>query len=144
MNVKQYLNQIRLLDMKINQRIEEKDSLLAKATSTGSAGNMDPNKVQSSADLHQTENLIVKYTDLEQEITQMIDRFITLKHDIIGEIQQLEDVKQMDCLYQKYVNYNSLEKIAENMNISVDYAFRVHRDALNEFRKVIDRKHSLK
>ena len=134
MNVKQYLNQVRLLDKKINQRIEEKEYLMGKATSTGSSGNMDPDKVQGSLNLHKNEELITKYIDLEHEIDSMINQFVDLKHKIIGQIQQLEDVHQVDCLMQRYVDYNSFELIAVNMGYSIRRIYQIHGDALQAFK----------
>ena len=59
MNAKEYLDQVRLLDKRIDRKIEEKEVLKSIATSTGSQA-MNPDKVQSSINLHKTEDAITR------------------------------------------------------------------------------------
>ena len=136
MNTKEYLSQIRSLDLKINQKIEEKETLYSKVTSTGSQG-MNPDKIQSSINLHKSEDIITKYIDLEHEIDNLIDEFVDLKDKIINEIHQLKDYRHIDVLYQRYVQYHSFELIAVNMGYTIRRVYQLHGDALQEFQKVL-------
>ena len=132
MNVKQYLKQIRLLDKKINQRIEEKDYLKGKAATVRSMI-IHPDKIQQSLKPDKMESMMVKYIDLEHEIDNLIDQYVDLKHKIIGEIQQLDDVRHVDCLVQRYVDNCSFETIAMNMGYTVRRIYQIHGDALRAF-----------
>ena len=133
MNVKQYLKQIRLLDKKINQRIEEKDYLKGKAATVRSMI-IHPDKIQQSLKPDKMESMMVKYIDLEHEIDNLIDQYVDLKHKIIGEIQQLDNVQHVDCLVQRYVEGRSFEAIALDMGYSVRRIFQIHSDALQAFK----------
>lgn len=133
MNVKTYLNQVRVLNKKIDQRIEEKEYLQGKASSTQM--NMEPDRVQASMNLHKTEDRIIKYVDLEDEITAMIDRYVDMRHKIIGQIQDLDDVRHIDILKQRYIDFNSFELIAVNMGYSIRRIYQIHGDALQAFKR---------
>lgn len=148
MNAKEYLDQVRLLDKRIDRKIEEKEVLKSIATSTGSQA-MNPDKVQSSINLHKTEDAITRYVDMEAEIDRMIDDFVNLRDKIINEIHQLNDVRYEELLYLKYVgklnehtdriHYLRLEEIACVMvksngdHYSFDHIAHLHGEALQKF-----------
>jgi len=145
---KEYLDQIRLLDKRIDRKIEEKEVLKSIATSTGSHA-MSPDKVQSSINLHKTEDAITKYVDLEKEIDRMIDELVMLRDKIINEIHELDDVRYEELLCLKYVgkldenadriHYYRLEEIACIMkksngdHYSFDHIAHLHGEALQLF-----------
>jgi len=145
---KEYLDQIRLLDKRIDRKIEEKEVLKSIATSTGSHA-MSPDKVQSSINLHKTEDAITRYVDLEAEIDQMIDELVMLRDKIINEIHELDDVRYEELLCLKYVgkldenadriHYYRLEEIACIMkksngdHYSFDHIAHLHGEALQLF-----------
>ena len=148
MNAKEYLDQVRLLNKRIDRKIEEKEVLKSIATSTGSQA-MNPDKVQSSINLHKTEDAITRYVDMEAEIDRMIDDFVNLRDKIINEIHQLNDVRYEELLYLKYVgkldentdriHYLRLEEIACVMvksngdHYSFDHIAHLHGEALQKF-----------
>ena len=147
-DAKEYLEQIRLLDKRIDRKIEERDYLRNIAQSAGSFG-MNPDKVQTSINLHKTEDAITRYIDMEKEISDMIDDLIDLRDKIINEIHQLNDVRYEELLYLKYVgrldehtdriHYFRLEEIACTMvksngdHYSFDHIAHLHGEALEVF-----------
>ena len=133
MTAKQYLSQIRHLDTRINQRIREKELLQEEALSTG-AIRYDKDRVQTSPSGTSRQLLLTeKAADMELEITRMIDRFVGLKHKIIGQIQQLPDERFMRVLFERYVNYKSFEQIAVEMSYTYKWICDLHGMALNAF-----------
>ena len=140
MTAKEYLSQIRLLDKKIDQRIDEKNSLLAIATGTGPCA-ANSGKVQSSISGSKIAQAMDRYIDLESEINQMIDQFVALRHKIIDEIQSLPDHRYVELLYLRYVKYKRIEEIdcimkkTDGSPYSYDHIFRLHGQALESFRK---------
>lgn len=146
MDAKTYLNQIRRLDTRINHKLEEKEYLMSLATGAGSLS-MNPDKVQSSVNLHKTEDVITRYVDLEREIDYNIDTLVSIRHKIIDEIHQLDDDKCEELLFLKYVgkaedgriHYYRLEEIACEMrksngdNYSYDHIRHLHGVALQKF-----------
>ena len=115
MTTKQYLGQIRILDIKIRQRQREAAELKLAATCTGSASSQGE-KVQTSASGDKLLNAVARYVDLEAEIQGMIDSMQKRRHDIIAEIQSLEDSRYIEILYKRYVEFKSFEFIACEMH----------------------------
>lgn len=130
---KVYLNQLRILDSKIQRRQQEVDELKQAAMSLGSVG-LDPDKVRTdSPDPDPLASRIVNYVKMENEINEMIDEFIDLKHTIIGQIQMLEDANCMDVLWKRYVDRKTFVQIAEEMHYDISTIFRIHGRALQMF-----------
>ena len=132
MTAKQYLSQIRLLDIKINQRIEEAKSLAEIAVGLRSP-ELKQDVVQTSHDSNPVGNAVIRYLDVQKEIDDLIDRFVDLKHKIIGEIQDMSDPRYSEILYLRYVEYMSFVDIAEAMHYEYKYVCALHGKALKLF-----------
>lgn len=138
MTAKEYLRQIRLLDLKIQHRMEEKKTLMSMASGV-SAVSGSPDKVQTSGSTEGPMRYADKYMDMEKEIATLIDKYIDLRNLVISQIHQLEDARYVEVLHQRYVNCYSFELIAVNMHYSIRRIYQLHSDALQEFSK----KHSI-
>lgn len=139
MKAKDYLKQIEILDKCIDQKRIECDELRLRAGSTG--GIQYGDKVQTSPSGNELEKKVVKYVQLEQEINEMINKFVDVKHKIIDEIQGLSEVKHIDVLFKRYVQYKSLEQIAVEMNYSYPYVRELHGYALADFERTYKNLH---
>lgn len=131
MTAKEYLRQIGTLDAKINRRMKQVEELKALATSTGSLTPGD--KVQSSPSGDKMSGIVIKWIDMEHEVTAMIDELIDLKNQIIGEIHQLDDVRYIRILEMRYIDQDKWEQIALNMHMDIRHVYRLHGYALQEF-----------
>lgn len=140
MTAKDYLRQIRILDLKIKQRTEEQIRLRSEALQNGSP-ELSADKVQTSISGDRMGDLLTTCAELEKEIQTLINSFIILRHKIIGEIQALEDRRYVEILYLHYVDYKRLEEIAcimvknDGSPYNYDYIVRLHGAALQEFSK---------
>ncbi|MCD8160924.1 MAG: DUF1492 domain-containing protein [Clostridiales bacterium] len=142
MTAKEYLNQLRHLDNRINQQLRELADLRTTATSIGS---MDYSKtrVQSGGGGHAAYTDIVHHiAALEAEINAEVDRYIDEKHTIIRQIQTLKNPAYVEILYKRYVEYKRLEEIAVEMNYSYDHVRRLHGWALQDFERCHTMPHS--
>lgn len=57
------------------------------------------------------------------------------KHQIINEIQQIDNSVYMEILYKKYVLFMDLWEISQDMNYNYGYVRRMHGYALQVFEK---------
>lgn len=133
MGAKEYLKQLKLLDIQIKQKVEELESL--KSAVAGLSGvdyTKDPVMTSrpGEASYVRTVNRMV---DLSAEINREIDDFADKKHLIIGQIQGLGNAEEVDLLYYRYIQYLTFEKIADKMYCSVRHIFVIHRRALQHF-----------
>ena len=120
MTAKKYLQQIRLLDLKIDQKIQEKEDLLTRAEGR-TAVSGDPNKVQTSRSADGPMRHVDEAVDLEHDIDRLIDTYTTMRDRIINQIHELDDARYVELLQLKYVgqrmksgrmHYYRLEEIA--------------------------------
>lgn len=128
MNAKEYLKQAFYLDKRINSKLEQVESLNAlatKATFTLSDMPKSPNRGTSKL-----EDTIVKIIDLQEEINRDIDKLVDLKKEIVRTIKKIEDKELQVVLEKRYLCFESWEKIAVEMNYSIQHIFRLHIKAL--------------
>lgn len=133
MKAKEYLQQLQRLDTMINQKIKELGDLRLMLQS---AGGIDYSKerVQSSPSGDAPfVKPVLRMIELEQEINTEIDRFVDEKHEIINQIQALQNPKHIDILYKHYVEFKRLEIVAVEMNFTYQYIVELHGTALKEF-----------
>ncbi len=132
MTPKEYLQQLRRLDIMIDQRnrqLADMRSALLSAADPGreyTFGGMLPGDSRVVA-------WISKLQEREEELDSLIDHFWDLKCQIIDELQGLDNPVSMQILYKRYVEYKRLEIIAVEINYSYDWVKHAHGRALQEF-----------
>ena len=132
MTTKQYLNQVRNLDKRVNAKLDELSSLRAlteKVTASYSE------KVQVSISDAFTSN-VAKIIDLEREINVEIDRLIRLRERITKEIDNMPSNIYSALLSSRYLEGKTWEDIAEMLHYDGRQIFRIHENALKEFRRI--------
>lgn len=134
MNAKEYLKQAFYLDKRINSKLEQVESLNALATkATSTLSDMPKSSNRGTSKLEDT---IIKIVELQEEINKDIDKLVDLKKEIANSIYSLKDKEEQTVLEKRYLCFNSWEQIAVDMNYSIQYCFKIHRNAL----KAIDMK----
>lgn len=133
MKAKEYLQQLQRLDTMINQKIKELGDLRLMSQSVGGI-DYSKERVQSSPSGDAPfVKPVLRMIELEQEINAEIDRFVYEKHEIINQIQALQNPKHIDILYKHYVEFKRLEIVAVEMNFTYQYIVELHGTALKEF-----------
>ncbi|NSL04178.1 DUF1492 domain-containing protein [Blautia glucerasea] len=128
---KEYLMKAYRMDMRINSKLRQVDSLndlAVRATATISDMPGNPSK-----DPHKMENIIVMIVDLQQEIGKDIEDLLNMKRDIMERIGKLEDPEQQMVLELRYIDCRAWEQIADDMDFSMNNVFVLHRKALENF-----------
>lgn len=131
MTAKEYLRQLEVMDLCINQKIAERDALYAKAS--GSGARFDKEPIQGPGPSDSVGNLAAKLADLGAEIDAEIDGYAAAKHRIINQIHSLKNELYIQLLHKRYVEYKRLELIAVEMNYSYDRTRHLHGAALQAF-----------
>lgn len=133
MTAKQYLSSLKLLNIKINHKLQEVEELRALSFSTGGLA-ADNERVQTSpsGDGRQIA-LVNRYVDMEMEINQLIDKYVDRKDKIINEIHQLEDARYVEILFKRYVEFKTLTSVAMEMAYDYSHIRRLHARALEDF-----------
>jgi hypothetical protein len=135
MNVKEYLEQAKYLDMRINSKVEQLSTLndlATKCTVTLSDMPRNPNKGISNM-----EDTIVKIIDLQEEINRDIDQLVDLKREIMVVIKKISNVEYQTILENRYLSFMSWEQIAVEMKYSIQQIYRLRDRAHKVVEKIV-------
>lgn len=132
MKTKKYLGQIERLNYMIEFKTNELKTLNVMATAIKSATS-DDIKIQSGSPHNKLEDSCIQIADSEQELKDLISRFLATKKRIVSEIEQLEDTNEYTVLIMRYVERRSMRDIAESLNYSVKNIERIHTKAIESF-----------
>ena len=110
MTAKEYLQQARFLDQRIDSKIAQVASLndlatKCSATLTGMPRN--PNRGGSTM-----ADAVCKIVDLQAEINRDIDRLVDLKREIMGVIKAVPNTEYQTILEKRYLCFSAWEQIA--------------------------------
>ncbi len=130
---KEYLGKVRRIDKMIDAKCEQLDQLKQMATRV--TKQISYTNVQTSGH-KDIGDIIVKIVDLEYEINDDIDQLVDLKRQVIKEVDSLENDDYRLLLTLKYLNYKTIEEIAEEMMYSTRHITRLHKEALIDFNRL--------
>lgn len=133
MDTKKYLSQIEKLDYMINNKVLEIQMLDGMATSI-SAPAKDVN-VKASTSHDKMGEIACKLVILEDEVKRLVDYYVEKRKLIVKQIDNIEDAKMYNILYQKYILKRTWKSIEVEMNMSHRYMLSLHATALSEFEK---------
>lgn len=123
------------LDTVINQKLSEIEDLRAKAQSVSGIDYSKEKTGEGFAGNAGFVRVVERIITLKEDIDREINEFADQKHKIINQIQGLENLKHVEVLYKRYVEYKRLAAVAKEMNYSFDRTRHLHGYALFEFEK---------
>lgn len=132
---KEFLEQVKHYDTHITIKQAEADKLRAmmlKITPT-----LKQDVVSSSGSQDKLGDAIVKIVDLEDEINEAIDNFVTKKREVRSVIDRIPDSDQYAVISRKYLLNETLEQIAVEMNMSYRNVCYIHGKALQTVSKIL-------
>ena len=142
---KEYLSQVKKLNMMIENKLAEKEQWRSIAMGVTSSSNtviikgvqhaMD--KVQAQGEQQKMADAVARYVDIEAEIDACIDRLIDTKADVIAVIEKLP-AAEYDILHKAYVQGLSLDEAAAKCDNSYSWATTIHGRALQHVQAILD------
>lgn len=134
---KTYMNRIRMYDARIENGLQELSDLEEMVTRITPVLKQDV--VSSSSSQDKLGDTVAKIADLRVKINQDVDSFVDLKREAMGMLAKVEKPEYYDILHKRYVEYQSLERIAVSMNYTYRWIRRLHGRALQAFEKVMEK-----
>lgn len=127
-SAKEYLRQVKLLDVQIDSRLRDlyhlKD-MVYKITAT-----LSTVPSSGSGSLDRLGDSVAKIVDLQDEINRDVDRFVDLKKEIMALTEGLTDADQISVLHKRYFEYKTWEQIACEMHMCYRNVCYIHGKAL--------------
>lgn len=135
MDVKEYLGQIKEIDLNIKHMKEELEYLRDIAIKT--TASIGEERVQSSGSNQKMADAVCSFVDLEKELIAKIVEYYSKRREIIKKIELL-DYENRDFLYQVYVQGFSLKEVANMNNKEYGWSTYRHGVALERLRKILE------
>lgn len=136
MTAKEHLQQIRILDTRINNKLVERFQLDCLRTNITSSLSSEPRGSGGVTD--KVGNITAKLIDLEEQINRMVDEFVNQKQECITLIEKVHDPLQYTVLHKHYVQYKKLAEIAGEEHYSYDYIKEIHSKALSTYQNLLN------
>lgn len=133
--VQEYLEQVEKYDSMIKNKLIEQQQW--KDIALGITANMDGERVQSSSAKSKMSNAIDKCVDIEQEIDTLIDKLIGIKKDVIQTIEAVDSTVEYNLLHMRYIQFLSLQDIADYYGRDYTWATTTHGRALKSVETVL-------
>ena len=134
MTTKQYLLQIKKINEIIKNRMFDLDELRDLSGSVSSV-RYDQDKVITSGNKNQLENIVARIVDLDRQVKNYID----LKYTIIKQIESL-DSEEYKVLYMRFVNNYTFDLILARLNTDDVWSerkmYQVYKRGLDNFEKM--------
>lgn len=131
-----FLEQVEKLDARITNKLIEKQQW--KEIAMGITASMDGERVQSSGAKSKMANAVERLVDAEAEIDSLVDELIDTKKKVIQTIERLDSAFEYTILHKKFIQYKTLEMIADEMNKSYTSITTAHGRALVNVQRILD------
>ena len=130
MTAKDYLKQVKNLDLRLQCMAEQLQSLRSAATSIPTTISDMPGA--ATPNVHQMEDVVVRIVGLENDIRVVFNQLA----DINETINSISDPLQQATVVKRYISNKSWDDIAYELGISTSKVYRLHRAALVEVDKI--------
>lgn len=131
MTTREYLSQLKNIDKRIRDKIEESERWYGISTGTGYT--LKEINVQTSKKFDKMENAIIMAMQYEEESRELSVYLTKLKHHIIGQIDGMTNETYYNVLKDYYVRDMGIKDIAKKQGYSTRQITRIHESALATF-----------
>jgi len=135
LSAKEYLRQLRSLDVEIRVKLEECERVRGMATRTGVSLSFD-RVMSSNSSTSKIEDCVIKLVMLEEELHHDIAHLASIKSETLSMINKMEVSDYRTLLTLRYVTNITWEEIAVKMNFSYRHTLRMHGCALLDFENI--------
>ncbi len=137
MKAKEFLQQARFLDQRINSKVREIEKMNALATNMSAVISDMPKSKGSTTS--RMEDTVCKIIDYENEVREDLDRLISIKREINDTLEQIDEVDYRIVLQKRYLEMCSWEEIACDIDKKVRWVQMLHGRGLDKVQELLDR-----
>ncbi len=107
----------------------EKELETAETLATGTVKSVGGEIIQSGAE-NSTERNFVRCAEYALSLKRHRAELITIKNEIFNAISKVDNSTLRTLLFARYINFETWEKIAADLEFSVVHIYRLHGKAL--------------
>ena len=142
MEAKDFLKQVKRLDTRIRNKLIEQQQW--RDIALGITANMEGERVQSSGAKTKMADAVERCVDMEAEIDSLVDELVDTKKEVIQTIEQLRSTTEYNVLHMRYIQFLSLQEIADHYGKEYGWATTTHGRALKSVQDILDKKNNSK
>lgn len=142
MEAKDFLKQVKRLDTRIRNKLIEQQQW--RDIALGITANMEGERVQSSGAKTKMADAVERCVDMEAEIDSLVDELVDTKKEVIQTIEQLRSTTEYNVLHMRYIQFKSLQEIADHYGKEYGWATTTHGRALKSVQDILDKKNNSK
>ena len=136
MNAKEFLSRARLLEMQVQSKLMQVESLKSLANRMTSVYGMAP--VSHTRDMTQMQSTILRIMEVEEELNRKIDELVDTKLEIGLVIDRVEDDQLRVILEKRFLCFKKISEIGWEMHYSVRWIKAQIQLGLEEVQKILD------
>lgn len=136
MNVVAWLEHVRKIDELIDAKLAERQRLEELATDISVKQSDGMPFSPKGTVSRKVESAAIKIVMLEQEIDRLVDQYIDYKKNVIAALEKLP-TNEYGVLHRRYIRYMTWEKVAEDMNYSVQHVRRIKKKAIASLSRIV-------
>lgn len=136
MTTVEYLDQIRRIDRIAANRLRDLKENIRRVRDEviGLTGvTYDSDKVQSYGNSDPTSKPAILLASMEQDVNRSVNAMMTLRRNIVSQIEEIEDTSQYDMLFKHFVLHVSIGRFARECGMSWRQANTLYDKALESF-----------
>jgi DNA-directed RNA polymerase specialized sigma subunit len=135
MNVREWLERVRMLDELIDTKIAEREQLRSLATKVVSDMDGMPHAKGGVSD--PVGSNVVRIVALMEEIDRLVDQYIDHRQRVIEALESLPEMEYI-VLHKYYIQYKTWERVAEETNYSTMQIWRIRKKGMRHLEEVIE------
>ncbi len=137
MESKEFLKQVEKLDLRIRNKLIEQQQW--RDIALGITANMDGERVQSSGGKSKMADAVERLVDAEAEIDNLVDELVDTKKKVIETIERLDSATEYNVLHLRYIQFKSLQEIADHYGRDYGWVTTTHGRALKSVQDILDK-----
>ena len=138
MDAKNYLRQVEKLDVRIQNKLIELQQWRDMAE--GITASIGGERVQSGGSQQRMAEAVIKCVDMEEEINALVDALIDVKKEVISTIEKLNSPTEYDILHKRYIQFMTLQEIADRCGREYTTITTAHGRALKNVQMLLDKR----
>ena len=137
MEAKEFLQQVKTIDLRIKNKLIEQQQW--KDMALGITANMDGERVQSSGAKDKMASAVERCVDMEADIDSLVDKLVDTKKEVIQTIEKLYSPTEYDVLHRRYIQYQTLQEIADHYGKDYGWAKVTCKRAVSHVQAILNK-----
>lgn len=133
-----YLERVEMIDTIVHNKLIEQRQWHDLALSI--TANMGGERVQSSGSKSKMADALNKCIDMEEKISDAVDKLAAEKTEIVSTIEQLDSPIEYNVAHMRFIQYKTLQEIADKYNKSYDWVKTTNGRAIASVQRILEKK----